>query len=53
VLYEYKKLKDKYKTEVMEVEQEADKGKDEFEKLKQKFKDANDKLVNLEVAVIN
>mmetsp|Transcript_22169 Transcript_22169/g.25470 ORF Transcript_22169/g.25470 Transcript_22169/m.25470 type:complete len:98 (+) Transcript_22169:110-403(+) len=43
------KLKDKYSTEVREVEQESDKSKEEFEKLKQKYKDLNEKFVTLEI----
>lgn len=43
------KLKEKYNTEVKVVEQDADKSKEEFEKLKQKYKDINDKLVSLEI----
>jgi hypothetical protein len=43
------KLKEKYNIEVREVEQEGDKNKEEFEKLKLKYKDTREKLVSFEI----
>lgn len=49
IQYDFKKLKDKYNSEVKDVEQEADKIKQEYSDLKAKNKGLNDEKITLEV----